>query len=609
MFEVELSFDSSATISSPSTQLDISTKIKSATSSYLFDFFDSIVSQYDHDNQSWSAFEGIELQVSLHTVGEEVMMIHDTKQKSLKAEMNGNVSFSRTKLEHGFVLDTNKVAEITHKAFLGKYALDDYLTKVQNILPEVVAVRVQSDAKYEVAASKGGMKAGIIMLTIAMVCSLTLLSIWFYREQQFKNHGRRTRKGHLLMDVDQHSDCYDDDEIGNFTGFQSDQTFDSEPVQFIPVPARINEVTDGDGRKHATTKQPEVTPRRYVTPASPFELLYGAAFSHNDRKKVQKAKRKSTRFFHAPKAKQMKPLNTITEVNEDDGNNNESFFPQKIMSSITSFISEKMDGSSQKNKEDFVVFRDFPRHDGTPCVMFTPVGEVDWEANKQNEKAPPSTAFPTKTNIEEDDTDLSYDSTVGSLTNLKDDSNGEVDTFVDKLESLMADRSRQYEERKKFEAELEDEKKRRAEEKSQQDVLISTGSCEDGKNETSATESTELIDLCSIKIVHEKDDETDCDLFNLKDGSTLTKSEETEEIITKCVEEKENRMESNLLKLQNKSEQQNEEESVTRVPSPREVETAHFDSNDTETKKPDIEDSDPTECDAPQEIELHEVSG
>lgn len=630
-FKVNLTFDSSrSSISSPSTQLDISTKIKSATSSYLFDYFDSIISQYDHDQQSWATFEGIELQVSLYTGDDGLgIEISDTavKQTLLIAEMHGSVSFSKKKLEHGFTLNKEKVTEMTQRAFMGQYAMDDYSSKVQNILPSVMYVNVQTN--YNVIGNeKGGMGFGIVMLILVTISTFILLSYFCYREYQVKKCGGRTRNGHLLMDMDNHSDCYDEDEIGNFTGFTSEQTFDSEPVQFIPVPARVNEVTNGNGRRSNTSTK--LNERRYVTPASPFELLYGAAFSHRDRDKVHRAKKKSrNRFFHAPRAKQMKPLNTITEANDED----ESFFPQ-FMSSITAFISDKMDG--QKNKEDFVVFRDFPRHDGTPCVMFTPVHEVDWEARKQqqNEKEPRASILSSQTanhSCENDDSDLSYDHSSSSFSNLQD-GNKEVDSFVDKLESLMADRSRQYEERKKFEAELEEEKKKHAAEKlrNKEATLNRSVPKDEESNEVeksstptsspngSPVESQEFIDLCTGEVARFMEDanENECDLLKLNNDSEQTNngSKETTTVPSSnngassvndyllevsnslpSMEEEKNpppiEQQLNMKKVEralmtevdddtiNEINVKIIEDSENNLESPRDVETAHFDSS------------------------------
>jgi hypothetical protein len=41
---------------------------------------------------------------------------------------------------------------------------------------------------------------------------------------------------------------------------------------------------------------------------------------------------------------------------------------------------------SEEKKEDLFVYRDFPRHDGTPCVMFTTVDNVEWNAVEKNEE-------------------------------------------------------------------------------------------------------------------------------------------------------------------------------------------------------------------------------
>lgn len=203
-------------------------------------------------------------------------------------------------------------------------------------------------------------------------------------------------------------------------------------IQFIPVPARKDELSldgragaDSRSRQSQRNKVDAPTPRRYVQAISPFEVLYGAAFCHSEKDRVavargqstQKHKRANSRRRRGTGAsKGMKPLRTMTSITEEmigktmtekeahkDELNietlslSESFFPQ-MFNSLSSYLQEKKvsrqavpleEDREEKygpditslGVEEGVVYRDFPRHDGTPCVMFTSIDESDWNAN------------------------------------------------------------------------------------------------------------------------------------------------------------------------------------------------------------------------------------
>jgi len=312
-----------------------------------------------------------------------------------------------------------------------------------------------------------------------------------------RNRDGKVADGHLLLNVEQYSDYSEDGDktSRSLSGeLQLDETeryyekYDEEDgIQFIPVPAKFDKRLM-DKRTKAVTQN--VTPRRYVKAASPFEILYGAAFSHCDQEKVARAhghvtkKRGKSIKVSGQKIRRNEPLtpmNTISEANEEEvlksapSSASEAFFPQ-IMSSISSFMEKRapspVNVSMHSNtsdvdeeeepmnmkKEEFVVYRDFPRHDGTPCVMFTPVQDVEWSEDGPLALSPEGKKVLMNDTSTDTDIDLAHPSPYESPTPKQED---QIDNFVDKLENLIAARSRQYEQRKQHDLESAERKKAR----------------------------------------------------------------------------------------------------------------------------------------------------
>eukprot|EP00554_Chaetoceros_debilis_P014062 CAMPEP_0194125812 /NCGR_PEP_ID=MMETSP0150-20130528/59657_1 /TAXON_ID=122233 /ORGANISM="Chaetoceros debilis, Strain MM31A-1" /LENGTH=1007 /DNA_ID=CAMNT_0038819637 /DNA_START=1 /DNA_END=3024 /DNA_ORIENTATION=- len=316
-----------------------------------------------------------------------------------------------------------------------------------------------------------------------------------------RNRDGKVADGHLLLNVEQYSDYSEDGDktSRSLSGeLQLDETeryyekYDEEDgIQFIPVPAKFDKRLM-DKRTKAVTQN--VTPRRYVKAASPFEILYGAAFSHCDQEKVARAhgqvtkKRGKSIKVSGQKIRRNEPLtpmNTISEANEEEvlksapSSASEACFPQ-IMSSISSFMEKRapspVNVSMHSNtsdldeeeepmnmkKEEFVVYRDFPRHDGTPCVMFTPVQDVEWSDDGPLALSPEGKKVLMNDTSTDTDIDLAHPSPYESPTPKQED---QIDNFVDKLENLIAARSRQYEQRKQHDLESAERKKARTLEK------------------------------------------------------------------------------------------------------------------------------------------------
>jgi len=474
-FEVDFVIDTSVTYAStPSHQLDISTKLKAATTSYLFDYFNAFLEEnYNVDLALLPPVEGIHLEVNLHTAANNnrrhnrrLGNVSNNQRAYFKAEIKGSIFFTYVTIASSFTIDQSEVSNLAYAAFEGNVELIEYMSKIQSILTGVVSMNVNYKQPTN-SASDTYSTLSVALLTVFILCSTVGIAGLVFREVQLRKYSRRRGKSGLLGELQEYSDSYDGNN-GSVTGNNSSYlSFDSESVQFIPIPARFDEVSDGRKSTKKVQKKVQnmdVTPLRYVNPASPFELLYGAAFSHDDKDKVLSAhgmkikKRFNKMRKQQKKGRQLKPLNTITEIEEEDPREepNESFFPQ-IVSSISSYISDKMDSLASKHKNDD--YRGFPRHDKTPYAMFSPVGgdEVN-EAFKDELPLSPDFRIQHLRSIDYDDDSSSSHSSDSSVAEPIDEE-PDIELFLDELEDLIAAKSRQYDERKKI-YEEEAERKR-----------------------------------------------------------------------------------------------------------------------------------------------------
>ena len=404
------------------------------------------------------------------------------------SEISGHVALHQTVISPSYTITPSNLHEIIDKAFEEDYSLAQYTLSIQTHIPTLAFLTVTDSennfeliplsSTYEGGGSKSRRSGDAMvssLLAIGLVVLLTGLYVFFSREHRLRLQQRREKraaydKGHLLIDMDRFdfSDCddnYDGSTMEMYRNFNekmnddqsiSDQkensfNFDQREdhyhtiesydvgscIQFIPVPARRDERTL-DARTDSRSRQIQKngvcapTPRRYVQPMSPFEVLYGAAFCHSEKERVAVARgqftpkikeSRSRRIRGSSSSKTMKPLRTMTSITEEIIGNktskkkvdkdedsletpsSESFIPQ-MLTSLSSYLQEKKVSNwrqtvplveeepleeEKEHKygpditslevEEGVVYRDFPRHDGTPCVMFKSIDESDWNAN------------------------------------------------------------------------------------------------------------------------------------------------------------------------------------------------------------------------------------
>ena len=390
--------------------LYIGEKVKSALTVHIFESFEDDLNEHGNRDGADSALDSIKLDAAVY---------NELDGKLLKVDMIGHAFFVEERVDEltDFELNQKVVRGMAQRAFEKIKQSDDFFIRLHLLLPIVERVSFETDVDQDsdqdqardddkddlivsptvtttvintgdtvpLVASGGGSNFIVVSMAAAMTVLVLALFVYVRKDKNLN------KSGHLLLNVEQHSDYSDDELAGELSLDEgSYELFDAEEgIQFIPVPAKID-VSKVDKKTKAAMK--DVTPKRYVQPGSPFELLYGAAFSHRDAAKVARAhgekqfKNRSVKVAgkRIKKKTPLKPMQPITEVHEDGGNDH--FIPQ-FVSNISSYIKDKTfpadRGESEEKQEDLFVYRDFPRHDGTPCIMFTSVDDVEWKLNDE----------------------------------------------------------------------------------------------------------------------------------------------------------------------------------------------------------------------------------
>jgi len=247
------------------------------------------------------------------------------------------------------------------------------------------------------------------------------------------------------------------------------------------VPAK-KETISKEHRKYG------LVPKVYVQASSPLEFVYGASFSHRDQAKVARAH--GNRNFRPSKVggkklkkkTPLKPLSAISESMEDEGKalvaehdefdvsprreGEGSFHSDVIILDIPMSMKTPVKGSIEDKsrtlnhddmEDDILSYDNLSRHDDTECVSFSPVCDVDWSQNTSVIEELHAIS-PRQVRYDQDSNNGNHPQLSSTSLSLSTspEKEVEIDHFVDKLESLIAARSRQYQERKIFEKEMDE---------------------------------------------------------------------------------------------------------------------------------------------------------
>ena len=269
--------------------------------------------------------------------------------------------------------------------------------------------------------------------------------------------------------------------------------------------------SSSDPNQNGSGGQEDVVPvavednqRRYVTPSSPLDMLYGASYLHQEYRKYMKrgsGRSSRSRNRHTP-VHRIRPMLQISEEepedemdlagssghNHNNGNENINGDGSNGIGSWLRSLTTQMDCTKEEatlNQDHPFVYRDFPRHDGTPCVIFNEGNRsAHSDGNDMNHE---SSISPTNRSIGSNDSGVlmsamptNIDMSVVQASSLLSTSSHSaaglgssrhsmasatsttsIDNFVDKLETLMAMKHKQYEERARMEQERLERKRQR----------------------------------------------------------------------------------------------------------------------------------------------------
>lgn len=398
--------------------INFGNNLKDAVNVHLFDTFKTEFLKIHQIYEGESPESRID-HLEIGTIVDE-----DPGLTEIRADMSGHVSL---KQKSGFEITQSFVSDMVKIAFETAASNENLLILLHEKVDAVTSVQVYLDSRdtsnplsppkeiptvntvVEEEGTSGGKpvsKPVAISLTVSLITLIVGLFAYVRRDH------RIYKKSGLLIHSDEDSDFSEEDGFGRLLGeLELDEASyasleEGDAIQFVPVPAKIDkEHTDKALR---ALQLRDVQPKRYVKPGSPFELLYGASFSHRDQAKVAKAhglkyKQPKTIKVSGKKIRKkapLKPMVSITEGNEDEtkaAQPTEAFFPQ-FMSNLSSLLSNKTatanpneteslnNATNEKSSSSPLVYRDFPRHDGTPCVLFTKVENVDWSEDSEDDQ-------------------------------------------------------------------------------------------------------------------------------------------------------------------------------------------------------------------------------
>jgi len=319
---------------------------------------------------------------------------------------------------------------------------------VENLSVDVNLQNFATPTASTPSSLSGWSQAEIMFLSFLiffLLCSISLISFYIRLDQRQKRYSRP-------------ESMYDDEARDAYIG----RNINDQILQRNGDPQCNG--SDGNAVPVAVASDQPAT-RRYIATSNPFELLYGASFLHSDKPSVERKKVKSKKKRIPTSA--IKPMLPITE--EEQENNDSMHSTSSWEGGVAAFLFRNLPSAMpwatkppeavQEQSFPFA-FRDFPRHDGTPCLMYNPK-EGD-EEQVEFGPAAPGTIISNSTQMSliiECNMSAEQNTLANSMHSLN--STGSVDNFVDKLEALMVLKQKQYEERTKMEQERLERKRER----------------------------------------------------------------------------------------------------------------------------------------------------
>jgi hypothetical protein len=464
----------------PSTAADV----QSITQTYLHDYFRA--SLLNSQISSLNELHSVELQVSLR-------MLDSSR---LWAEIYGNVAFVEPEDDTGNPVPTPKeVHDLLDswiaKAFDASSALPLYQQRLivrsdenlvlQNLQQIAVDLDVEAGPPPPIAVTSGGAPETdnswtttefILLATLLLFLATSGAALFIFLKAEKYRYRRDAEFESLQYEREQKER---DGSMRDVYISHSHSSWDHN----------LNEGLPEDSRDLVPIMEPNGS-RRYVAPTTPNQVLYGASHLHADRRVVERQQQQN-KFVGTPRYTTTSNINPMTPIAEDHsaapsysstpGSPMVSWFRSMGMMGAL-FSSPKAE--EIKNQDAPFVYRDFPRHDGTPCLMYNPSedsthdddaltsshhGQLQAHAPEFHRQQPPNHSNHSAGHAQQPVASQSYSIDMGDAT-LQNSHHGmpsaslhsarsisstnSLEVFIDRLERLYQMKRRRYDERKEM---------------------------------------------------------------------------------------------------------------------------------------------------------------
>ena len=429
----------------------ISATVKEVTQNHLKDYF--LRSQLDRET-TLQDLQSVDLEISIKQSTTSL-----STGLQYYAELYGSAAFSEPSSNQPTLAQAKDLMQhLVSNAFAIDSILvyNESMTKLLSGLESLVVdtdLQLTTDQtldKGQNSQSPGWSNAEIVFLSFLMlfvVCSVSLISLYIRLDMRHKRYSRPEI-------------IYDDDARNAYIG----RNINKQTLQPNGDP-EANECGGNDCLVPVPEIEEQPALRRYIATSNPFELLYGASFLHSENTRIQQKKVKPK------KKKQTASITPMLAIFEEEHEHGDSMHSASSWDGgVASFLMRSLPTSMPwttktpevvKDQDMPFPYRDFPRHDGSPCVIYSPKDEIQIEFGP----AAPGTVIDVTTNttllIERISSEPHSLSNSYHSMNNSQHSAGSVDNFVDKLETLMLLKYKQYKERTKMELERLERKRER----------------------------------------------------------------------------------------------------------------------------------------------------
>ena len=471
------------------------TDLQSIAQIYLFDYYHASKPKYTTMHTSTSTSTSTIMQLELHSVDLQVS-IRRIDDKRVWAELYGNVAF----LESESVLYTSTMQsktqdmqdllkdwiasafdETTGSLSLFQHRLIDTSNSNMQFLKNLEALKVTFDTKggpplpitiraptKDTDTAQWSSIELILLGTLLFFLAAAAFVIYAFvqadrykyrRDEEFESL-QREHDDLILVNQQQRPSILLSADTTNAHSYDQNYTGTPQGSDAIPF------VNSGGSR-------------RYMDPASPLQILFGASHLHSERNVMEQQ-----HHHHTPMASKNGLSNNDTTCES----------PLTTWFRTMGIMDVLLNNQSKKDQELPFVYRDFPRHDGTPCLMYNPskAAPAQLSPSVKSKHIGMGDAVYTPQVQGDTDTDApmpsnSMHSTTSSKNSIS--STNSLELFIDRLENLYQLKQKQYTQR----MEMERERRERRQAKQRQKKGTAVTACTPAATKTTPNKSTPTV--------------------------------------------------------------------------------------------------------------------